>query len=129
MEMRDTQTTTPRVPRPVRIGRTFRLAAFGLASIGATFLSVATNGSGPASAQVSQAACGDRGKILENLDKLYSEKPHAIAVSEDGKLLEVVVSSSGSWSILLTRPDKRTCVVATGDSWESLPAVAKDPSA
>jgi hypothetical protein len=47
----------------------------------------------------------------------------------NGKLLEIMVSSAGSWSILLTRPDRQTCVVATGEGWESLPAVAREPSA
>ena len=77
-----------------------------------------------------QTVCGDRAVILENLAKFHSERPRAIATSVDGKLLEVVVSSTGSWSILLTRPNRRTCVVATGEGWESLPAVARDdPSA
>ncbi len=126
MEMRDTQPNISRTRIPT--GDTGRLGpiAYGLAVIAAAFLFSATLGSRPASAQ---AVCGDHSEILAKLEKFHSEKPRAIAVSTDGKLLEVVVSATGSWSILLTRPNRHTCVVATGDSWESLPEVAKDPSA
>ena len=126
MKMRDTQPNISRTWIPT--GDTGRLGpiAYGLAVIAAAFLFSATLGSRPASAQ---AVCGDHSEIVAKLEKFYSETPRAIAVSADGKLLEVVVSATGSWSILLTRPNHSTCVVATGDSWESLPVVAKDPSA
>ena len=79
----------------------------------------------PASAQ---SACRDRTDILEVRAKLYSEKPQAIALAADGKVIEVLVSPSGSWSILVNHPNRQTCVVAIGESWLSLPAVATDPS-
>ncbi len=47
-----------------------------------------------------------------------SGKPTA----KTGALVEVMVSPSGGWTILLTHPKRLTCVVATGDSWESLVA-------
>lgn len=75
-----------------------------------------------------EPACGDRTEILEELAKLYSEKPQAIALSADGKVIEVLVSPSGSWSILVNHPNRQTCVVANGESWLSLPAVATDPT-
>ena len=126
MDMRDTQPNITRTRR--RTGNRGRLSvvASGLAVIAAAFLFSAILGSRPASAE---AVCGDHSEILAKLEKFHSEKPRAIAVSTDGKLLEVVVSATGSWSILLTRPNRRTCVVATGDSWESLPEVAKDEPA
>ncbi len=126
MEMRGTQPNNSRARKPA--GNTGRLdpVAFGLAVTAAAFLFVAISGSRPASAQ---AVCGGHSEMLAKLEKFHSEKPRAIAVSSDGKLLEVVVSAAGSWSILLTRPNRRTCVVATGDGWESLPEIAKDPSA
>ncbi len=126
MDMRDIQPKTSRTQIPT--GSTSRLGpgAYGLAVIAAAFLFTAILGGSPASAQ---AVCGDHGEILAKLQKFHSETPRAIAVSADGRLLEVVVSATGTWSILITRPNRRTCVVATGDSWESLPEVAKDPSA
>ncbi len=75
-----------------------------------------------------EPACGDRSIILEDRAKLYSERPQAIALSADGKVIEVLVSPSGSWSIPVNQPNRQTCVVAMGESWLSLPAAAADPS-
>ncbi len=126
MDMCDTQPNIAHTRIPTGNTGKLSLVASGLAVIAAAFLFSAILGSRPASAE---AVCGDHSEILAKLEKFHSEKPRAIAVSTDGKLLEVVVSATGSWSILLTRPNRRTCVVATGDSRESLPEVAKDPSA
>ncbi len=67
-----------------------------------------------------QALCGERAHIVDRLDLEYSEAPMALGLSADGALVEVMVSPSGSWTILVTYPKKLTCVVATGDGWESL---------
>ena len=67
-----------------------------------------------------QALCGERAHIVDRLDLEFSETPQALGLSEDGALVEVMVSPSGSWTILVTYPQKLTCVVATGDGWESL---------
>jgi hypothetical protein len=104
----------------------FNPRVLGLAVILASMFLSASYDSRPASAQ---SVCGNHTDILKILEESHSEKPRAIAISMDGKLLEVMVSSAGSWSILLTRPDRQTCVAATGEGWESLPAVAREPSA
>ncbi len=38
----------------------------------------------------------------------------------DGQLMEVLTSEHGTWTVLLTSPSGRTCVIAAGTSWESL---------
>lgn len=65
-----------------------------------------------------QASCGERGEILETLEKKYAETPRALGLSQDGGLLEVLVSPNGGWTILLTYPKRPTCVIATGAGWE-----------
>ncbi len=104
----------------------FNRRVLGLAAIVASMFLSASYDSRPAAAQ---SVCGNHTDILKILEDSHSEKPRAIAISMNGKLLEIMVSSAGSWSILLTRPDRQTCVVATGEGWESLPAVAREPSA
>lgn len=69
---------------------------------------------------VAQTFCGPRAEILDRLEKQYSETPHALGLSTDGALVEVVVSPSGGWTILVTYPKKQSCVIATGEGWESL---------
>ncbi len=72
-----------------------------------------------AAPSVAQPVCGDHGEIRERLEKSFAEKPQAIGLSQDGGLVEVLVSPSGGWTILITYPGRPTCVVATGEGWES----------
>ena len=74
-----------------------------------------------------QTLCGDRGAILEGLEKNHAETPQAIGLSQDGGLLEVVVSPTGGWTILITYPKRPTCVVATGEDWNSLVVAVGHP--
>ncbi len=74
-----------------------------------------------------QAICGERTQILDNLKQTYGETPRAIGLSQDGGLLEILVSPTGGWTILITYPNKPSCVVATGESWESRIAISGEP--
>ena len=98
----------------------------GLAVFAAALLLGVTLGGQSATAA---PICGPHADILKKLERVYAEKTQSIGLSRDGKLLEVLVSANGSWTILVTDPSLRTCLVATGESWESLPARATGPSA
>ncbi len=76
-----------------------------------------------------QQVCGLHTDIVKNLAKIRSEMPQAIGISSEGALLEVLVSSTGTWTILVTDPNRTTCLVATGQDWESLPVIPTGPSA
>ena len=71
-----------------------------------------------------QALCGERSALVERLEQEFSETPQALGLSEDGALVEVMVSPSGGWTILVTYPKRPSCVVATGEGWESLLVLA-----
>ncbi len=70
--------------------------------------------------------CGERGKVHERLAKKFKEVPIAVGVTNTGKLLEVLTSKSGSWTIVLNTPYGKTCLVAAGEGWRTLEWV--DPS-
>ena len=70
-----------------------------------------------------QAACGDRAKMITHLGANYSEQPVAMGLTSSGAVIEVLTSPSGTWTFLVTDPSGLTCMVATGESWESLPIV------
>lgn len=76
-----------------------------------------------------QSICGDRANFVDQLQDQYGETPTQIGLASDGTVLEVLTSKSGSWTIIVTRPDGISCVVATGESWETLPKVSVDPAA
>ncbi len=87
---------------------------------------VATSLALPASAQ---SVCGERSKFLEHLGSKYQEGPVAMGLVSDGNVLEVLASDGGSWTIIVTRPDGKSCVVATGDGWEDVPLLIAGPTA
>lgn len=74
---------------------------------------------------LAQSVCGDRAKVVSGLAEKYQEVPAAFGIIEEKNLLEVLVSGTGSWTILVTRPDGRTCIAAAGQSWEQVPATGK----
>ena len=77
----------------------------------------------------SATICGNRAQLVGALSHDFSEKPSFEAVTLDGRLMEVLTSEKGSWTVLLTSPQGRTCVVAAGTSWEALRKLKIGPTA
>ena len=83
-----------------------------------------------ANTAMAQAVCNERGKFLEQLSGSYAENTVGLGLVNNGSVLEILASSKGSWTILVTKPNGISCVVATGESWEEVPRImAKGPSA
>jgi hypothetical protein len=106
-----------RQARGARLVGSFTLAAFAFAG-GALF-------SPPAEAA---RLCGDRDQILKRLEQRHEETPQALGLSSDGGVLEVLVSPSGGWTILVTYPKRPTCVVAVGEAWQALQLTNGEPA-
>lgn len=69
----------------------------------------------PAQAQV---PCASRDKLVDQLEKKHGEAVAGIGLAGPNALYEIWTSpKTGSWTILLTRPDKISCVIATGQDW------------
>ncbi|MFQ5774209.1 MAG: hypothetical protein ACE5GS_06815 [Kiloniellaceae bacterium] len=93
-----------------------------LAALGAAFLLLH-----PAAAQ---PACAPRAQVLAWLGATYGEAPVAAGVTGGGELLEVLARADGtSWTILVTSPLGRTCVVAAGEGWRVLRRRVDEPKA
>lgn len=73
----------------------------------------------PALAQM-PLACGDRADVVEQLRAKFGEVPRAIGLTRGGAVIELFVSEEGSFTILLSFPNGRACLQATGDQWEEL---------
>ncbi len=73
----------------------------------------------PALAQ--QAPCAQREEALTKLSKDYGENQVALGLTSDGNVLEVLASSSGTWTILVTTPQGLSCGVASGQAWSKAP--------
>ncbi|MFQ6016957.1 MAG: hypothetical protein ACE5KF_02070 [Kiloniellaceae bacterium] len=64
--------------------------------------------------------CSPRYQLLERLKLRYGEQRTAFGITLDGRLVEVLASPSGSWTILVTYPGGQTCVMAAGDGWQPI---------
>lgn len=72
------------------------------------------------------ASCASRDTVVERLKSEYSEAPTAggLQIVKDKHTLVEVWSSeeTGSFTVMLTRPDGLTCIVATGTDWHQVDA-------
>lgn len=64
--------------------------------------------------------CGDRGKIVDQLQTVYAEEPVSIGIMANGSVIEVYASDDDTFTVLITSPTGATCLVASGNSWENI---------
>lgn len=74
-------------------------------------------GSRSAHAQIN---CDVRKNLLAMLDTGFAEKPVAIGLATTGSVVELLISSDGTWTILVTKPSGIACVAAAGEQWQDL---------
>ncbi len=96
-------------------------------TVATALITTAFLGALPAAAQ---AVCSERAKFVDQLSGNYSENTVALGLVNNGSVLEILASKEGSWTILVTKPNGISCVVATGEAWEAVPhQLVSDPSA
>lgn len=72
----------------------------------------------------SPSLCGTRNAIVSKLAEHYQEAPQAVGVVDKDAVLEVFVSNNGTWTILATGTDGNSCVLSSGEGWQSTTFVA-----
>lgn len=83
-----------------------------------------------ATAVAAQPPCGERKQLIHQLAKKYQELSVAFGVANGGKLLEVLTQNDGkTWSIILTEPGGRSCLIAAGESWRETDPQPAGPGA
>jgi hypothetical protein len=117
---------TSHEPRAARVARRGRAAQL----VGSLALAVFAFAGSAVFSPPAEAAklCGDRDEILQRLEQRHEETPQALGLSSDGGVLEVLVSPSGGWTILVTYPKRPTCVVAVGEAWQPLQLTTGEPA-
>ncbi len=67
-----------------------------------------------------QATCADRTKITENLINKFGEAHIGGGLQSGTQMIEIWSSAqTGSFTILLTRPNGISCIVSSGRHWDS----------
>tara|TARA_Y100000296_G_scaffold86634_1_gene127088 strand:- start:111 stop:416 length:306 start_codon:yes stop_codon:yes gene_type:complete len=69
-----------------------------------------------------QSICSDHKQVTQKLLESHQEAPVNMGIAANGGVVEVFASPSGSsWTITITMPNNLTCMLATGEGWESFP--------
>ncbi len=77
-----------------------------------------------------QSACTTRSAVAAQLAGDFAEAPVAAGLVSSGAVIEVFTSDDGStWTIVLTRPEGTSCLVAAGEAWVTLPVKVMGPDA
>jgi len=72
--------------------------------------------------------CAPRPVVLERLTEEYGESRHSIGLGADNVVVEMFASANtGSWTIIATLPDGMTCLIASGQSFETLAQTRPQP--
>jgi hypothetical protein len=82
------------------------------------------------SAFAEEIQCAKRDLLIGLLAKKYSETPVGTGTINDDRYMQLFVSAQGSWTVIVTKTDGQSCIVAAGRNWEALPQLAKaEPAA
>lgn len=73
-----------------------------------------------------QLICVKRADLVAHLKNSFQEEINSRGVSENGTLLEIFVSPSGSWTMAATTADGISCLVASGNSFETVKPKPKE---
>ncbi|CUH38849.1 hypothetical protein JSE7799_01567 [Jannaschia seosinensis] len=64
-------------------------------------------------------ACGPRAALVERLSRIFGETRRGIGMGGKDRVVEVFASeTTGTWTITVTLPDGRSCLVTSGQDWE-----------
>jgi len=96
-----------------------RIHGIAVAKSSAILLLGAVAISSPAAAEQPAATCGPHTEVIKALGDKFHETQSATALTSAGTLLEVLTASDGAtWTIIVSRPDGLSCVVAAGQNWQ-----------
>ena len=87
------------------------------ATFAALVAAVATLTALPAPA-ASAKSCGPRAAIVQRLADRFGETRRALGLAGAGVMEVFASDDTGTWTVALTLPDGRMCLIASGRHWE-----------
>ncbi|MEK9751594.1 MAG: hypothetical protein VW338_00060 [Rhodospirillaceae bacterium] len=69
---------------------------------------------------VAAAFCMPHEAVSTILEREHHEVVIGVALTADDKVMEVYVSPEGTWTITVTTPEGLSCILGTGEGWESV---------
>jgi hypothetical protein len=73
----------------------------------------------PTTGRAAEPTCHRYDQVVTHLGRKYQEVPVGRGLQTNGQLLQLFASRrTGTWTVISTKPDGTTCVVAAGEDWE-----------
>jgi hypothetical protein len=64
--------------------------------------------------------CAIRAHVIQALRTHWGEFLVGHGLSKDGRLVEIYAGQDGNWTIIATTPSGTSCLVASGEAWETI---------
>ncbi len=101
-----------------------------LNAVGAAALSLSLQ-LGAGTTATAQSVCMTHAEVEKQLGTNYAETAVALGLASNGSVFEVFSTVDGtSWTMVVTLPNGKSCLLATGEAWENVlkfPKVALGP--
>ena len=76
-----------------------------------------------------QQACLARDAAVTQLESQHAERAVARGlVTRGAAMAELFVAETGTWTVIVTDPQGRACIVASGKDWSSITPVSGEPA-
>ncbi len=73
--------------------------------------------------------CASRDRAVIQLEKQFGEMVSGRGLAANGKrMIELLVSEKGSWTVLISDSNGRSCVMASGENWQGITVLVGDPA-
>ena len=72
----------------------------------------------PVTSFANEQPCSDRNQVIAFLRHTHGEYLVGRGLSFGGRAVEIYASDAGSWSVIWTSPEGKSCLVASGEGWE-----------
>lgn len=90
-------------------------------TVGVVLLTLALAAMAPAAQAQTASDCAPRERVVERLAGTYGETRRSMGLGANNAVIEVFASdASGSWTITVTLPSGLTCLVASGQAYETM---------
>ena len=91
-------------------------------------IAVALLAATPTAEAETRQACAKRDQVVRKLEQKFGETLRSIGLHQSDGVVEIYSSEeTGTWTILMTRPDGMTCLLASGQLWEQDAAPLQKP--
>jgi hypothetical protein len=75
----------------------------------------------PQMAAAQSTNCAPRDRLVAHLADRFGEARQSIGLASGSRVVEMFASpDTGTWTLVMTTPDGRACIIGAGQAWERL---------